>query len=292
VIELYNGIQYDEGAASSAGPVSAATADPNAQRQAGSLTRSRFEHYKMVESLSSFAMRKTDEEQFKYHAYMNNFDDLRAKADSIQNLQNVTADQNVSSSQQFFTYAYKETYQNSNPVKEGSWIDSTLAVPVSDSLQKAIVQTAISASTNMESYAAGRESTLKAMQKSKNEYSYQAHRKFTDAISCLIMFLIGAPLGAIIKKGGFGVPVLISIVFYIVMYIMITQGEKWVKSDLVPVYVGAWLANAILLLVGLYFVNRAKNDSRIFETDNYLVYLERIKHKWNARRQKSALSTG
>lgn len=291
VIELYNGVQYDEGTVAPSSSVSVGVADPNQKREAGSLTRSRFEHYKMVESLASFGMRKTDEEQFKYHAYMNNFSSLNSKADSIQNVQELTMKENVSTSRQYFTYAYKDTYQATPTVQAGAWIDSTLAVPVSDSLQKAIVATAISAATNMESFAAGREANLKAMQKSKNEYSLEAHGKFADAISCLIMFLIGAPLGAIIKKGGFGVPVLISIVFYIIMYVLITQGEKWAKNDLVPVAVGAWLANGILLFIGIYFVNQARNDSRIFDTDAYLVFVERIKQKWVAWKEKRSVTS-
>lgn len=286
VIELFNGVQYDESENGGTPTQSVAVQDADAQKTAGSFTRSSFQHYKMVESLASFGMRKTDEEQFKYHAYMNDLSSLNEKADSIQRIYTITVDQNISTSRQYFTYAYKPNYGMPEKVVPGSWIDSTLNVAVSDSLQKEILVAAKSSASNMESYAVGREINLKSMEKSRNEYSLEAHHKFTQALSCIIMFLIGAPLGAIIKKGGFGVPVLISIIFYILMYVFITQGNKWVTEGLVPVYVGAWLANGILLLFGLYFIDRAKNDSRLFDKDIYIIFVEKIKRKFVSKSKK------
>jgi len=288
VIELFNGIQYDE-SQGEASPRSAAVQDANAQKNAGNFTRSGFQHYKMVESLSSFGMRKTDEEQFKYHAFMNDLSSLNEKADSIQRVYVATIDQNINTSRQYFTYAYKPDYGEPKKIVPGNWIDSTLNVPVSDSLQKEILTAAKSAASNMESFASGREANLKSMEKSRNEYTLESHHKFTQALSCIIMFLIGAPLGAIIKKGGFGVPVLISIVFYILMYVLITQGNKWVTEGLVPVYIGAWMSNSILLLFGLYFIDRAKNDSRLFDKDIYTIFVDKLKRRISERKAKKII---
>ncbi len=123
--------------------------------------------------------------------------------------------------------------------------------------------------------------------KDANKYELEKHHKFTNALSCLIMFLIGAPLGAIIKKGGFGVPVLISILFFILLYVLTNQGDKWVKEGLLGVSIGAWMANTVLFLTGLYFVDRARSDSRLFEMDVYHMFIKRMKAKWADRFGKS-----
>ena len=81
------------------------------------------------------------------------------------------------------------------------------------------------------------------------------------------MFLIGASLGAIIKKGGLGVSVLISIIFVIVFYFLSMTGEKWAKESIVAVEYGMWGANFILFWAGLFFLRQAKNDSRILDAD-------------------------
>ena len=95
------------------------------------------------------------------------------------------------------------------------------------------------------------------------------------------MFLIGAPLGGIIKKGGFGLPVVIAIVFFIMMYVMTQQGDKAAKESRLAVQVGAWISNVVLFLFGLYFLKKAKNDSRLFEADVYAVYFNRFKEKFS-----------
>ena len=95
------------------------------------------------------------------------------------------------------------------------------------------------------------------------------------------MFLIGAPLGAIIKKGGFGVPVVVAVSFFILLYILTQQGDKMAKEGALILQVGAWLSNSILALIGAYFLKIALADSRLFETDFYRVVWDSIKNKWS-----------
>jgi lipopolysaccharide export system permease protein len=109
-----------------------------------------------------------------------------------------------------------------------------------------------------------------------NSYLIERDRKFTQSIACLIMFLIGAPLGAIIRKGGFGFPVLISIIFFILFYVFSIVGEKLAKEDVLPVWLGMWGANLILLPIGLFFLRQAKNDSRLFEGEVYSLFAARV----------------
>ena len=114
-------------------------------------------------------------------------------------------------------------------------------------------------------------------------FQIQWHKIWANSISCLIMFLIGAPLGAIIKKGGLGVPVLTSIIFFIIFYVLSILGEKWAKQEALTVPVGVWAANAILLVFGLIFLIQARKDARFFESDFYKVVMERFLRRFQSK---------
>ena len=289
VIELYNGTHYTEVPAAASGSVSYVTSPAVPGTAISNFRRDAFDHYKMTESLSSFGMKRTDEGQFKYHEFMKNIGDLTTTADSLRKSYDQTQKDLVPSSKQYYSYNYRTEIDKS--IKKGKWIDSLLVLPVSDSLKKEIFTNAKSASASMLSYVNLQSDYLQTKLKDANKYELEKHHKYTQALSCLIMFLIGAPLGAIIKKGGFGVPVLVSILFFILLYVLTNQGDKWVKEGLLVVPVGAWLANTILLLTGLYFVDRARSDSRLFEKDVYLMFIKKIKSRWASRFGKKELIT-
>jgi lipopolysaccharide export system permease protein len=110
-------------------------------------------------------------------------------------------------------------------------------------------------------------------------FKIQRYKIFAQAFSCMIMFLIGAPLGSIIKRGGFGFPVIVSIGFFIVYYVFMSIGEKWAKEEMVTPFFGVWLANFVLLPFGLFFLRQARLDARIFETDFYIVIIDQLKSR-------------
>jgi lipopolysaccharide export system permease protein len=100
-------------------------------------------------------------------------------------------------------------------------------------------------------------------------YEIAWYQKYSQAIACFVMFLIGAPLGAIIKKGGLGLPVLISILFFILYYMLTITGEKWAKEGVVDSFFGTFFSNLCLLPFGLFFLRQARKDARLFESDFY-----------------------
>ena len=104
----------------------------------------------------------------------------------------------------------------------------------------------------------------------------QWHKILANSIACLAMFLIGAPLGSIIKKGGLGVPVLVSILFFILYYVLDLMGVKWARQELVSVFVGVWMANAILFAIGFFFLRQARVDARLFDADFYHVVVDKL----------------
>jgi lipopolysaccharide export system permease protein len=116
---------------------------------------------------------------------------------------------------------------------------------------------------------------LNQLYRSKNEW----HRKLTLPISILIFFLIGAPLGAIIRKGGLGMPIVISVAFFVVYYIISIAGEKMAKEGTWDAAFGMWFSAIILLPIALYLTYIATNDSNLFNVDWYVIQYNKAKAK-------------
>ena len=112
-----------------------------------------------------------------------------------------------------------------------------------------------------------------------NKSGYESSKKVTQAVSCLIMFLIGAPLGAIIKRGGLGVPVLISVSFFIAFYVLTEISRKWAEELVMNPDLAVWFPNLVLLPFGIVFLIQARLDTRLLETDFYQVLIDRLKKR-------------
>lgn len=102
------------------------------------------------------------------------------------------------------------------------------------------------------------------------------NKKFTLSLSCLLFFLIGAPLGAIIRKGGLGLPVVVSILIFIFYYIVDTSGEKMAKEGAWDVLFGVWMSTMILSPIGVFLTYKANQDSGVFNMDVYRMFFRRL----------------
>lgn len=115
------------------------------------------------------------------------------------------------------------------------------------------------------------------------KYLVEWHRKFTLAVSCILLFFIGAPLGAIIKKGGFGLPLVISILLFILYYVLSIFGEKLVKQGVLPAFTGMWLSLFILFPLAIFLTYKASRDSQLFNAEAYKKALTTFTPKWLKR---------
>lgn len=116
-------------------------------------------------------------------------------------------------------------------------------------------------------------------------HGIELQRRFTLSFACLIFFFIGAPLGAIIKKGGIGTPLVISVFLFIVYYIFDNMGFKMARDGRIAVWEGVWLSSAVLLPLGIFFTYKAVGDSQVFNMDAYTAFFNRL----IGRRPKRAL---
>jgi len=111
-----------------------------------------------------------------------------------------------------------------------------------------------------------------------SRHQIEWHRKFTLSFACLIFFFIGAPLGAIIRKGGLGAPVVISVVMFIIYYIIDNTGYKMAREGLWTAMQGMWLSSSVLLPIGIFLTYKAAVDAVLFNTEEYLKFVQKIRN--------------
>lgn len=187
------------------------------------------------------------------------------------------------------TSARKAQQSNTNPVV----FDSTALAKI-DSIfnlrpPRDAIQGAANTARQIKSQIASSNSSIENYEKELITFQIQWHKIWASSFACIAMFLIGAPLGAIIKKGGLGVPFLVSIFFFIIYYVFTMQGEKLAKQHTIGVATGVWIADVILFCVGLVFLRQARVDARLFEADFYSVLKDRVNRWINQKRKPAAL---
>lgn len=111
-------------------------------------------------------------------------------------------------------------------------------------------------------------------------HQIEVHRKFTLSIACMVLFLIGAPMGAIIRKGGFGLPTVIAIMLFVAFHVISIMGEKFAREGVLEAYQGMWIAPLLLLPLGIVLTIKATTDSTLLDADSYLKPFERIRRSF------------
>jgi lipopolysaccharide export system permease protein len=266
-IKLFNGIDYQE-------------KYEGRRDKLYPLSRFIFEEHEMRIDMSGFKMDRTDEELFKEDHRMLNLDQLANKTDTLKRI-------NVERANQFY-----ETIQKSYLINDSlsrQQVSDTIQLASFDevfsTLSKEQKQQAYSIALNAVRTNKGRASAamIEMGYHQENLLSIQIewHRKFTFSIACLIMFFIGAPLGAIVKKGGLGMPVVISVVFFLLFWVLSIMGQKSAQEMVLEPYQGMWLATAVLFPLGFFFTYKATTDSAMFNLDSYFAFFKKLFKKKN-----------
>ena len=110
------------------------------------------------------------------------------------------------------------------------------------------------------------------------------HRKIVLSLACLVLFLVGAPLGSIIRRGGLGTPMVFAILFFMIYYFTSTTGEKMAKEDTISPLTGMWLATAVLTPIGIFLTYKALNDAPLLSREFY----DRLRANWQQRTKRKA----
>ena len=147
----------------------------------------------------------------------------------------------------------------------------------SDSINNRIKQYALNKIASIKSGISQFNVDKEVKEKDITMHLIEWHRKYSISLACLILFFIGAPLGAIIRKGGLGMPLVVAIVFFLIFHLLSLFGEKFVKQDILSPIVGMWLAIIVLAPVGIFLTYKAMNDSQLFNKDFYTRQMKKLK---------------
>ncbi len=121
--------------------------------------------------------------------------------------------------------------------------------------------------------------TLKDRQKVINGYNTEFHKRIAFSVACLVLFFVGTPLGSIIRKGGFGLPMIMAIVIFIIYFFISTLGKNMAESNTVSPFIGGWLATFVLLPFGILLMIRATNDKGVVNVDAFLQPINKFINK-------------
>jgi lipopolysaccharide export system permease protein len=226
--------------------------------------RSRFDKEVIRFDMSEFSMRRSNEEIFKDNYKMQSLGQLASNIDTLE--------LNLEERKVNFYENLRKNFKalSSNEISDSVQTYSSVLelFPLPQHAQ--VVEAALNMARSTRSYTISAKDDVAARSTRVNRYWIEVHRKFTLSIACLILFFIGAPLGAIIRKGGLGLPTVFSIVFFLIYYLLSITGEKFAKEGVWTVFEGMWLSSFILLPVGLFLTYKATTDSKLFEWEAYL----------------------
>lgn len=264
LMELYNGVDYQE-------------EKESGRNKIYPLTRFAFQKNEVRISLEGFNLDRTDERLFKNDYRMLNLAQLNVQEDSLVN--SISNRGEDSFNRIADDYQLKTSRKDSLQQKQ----DTTANYLRFDHLNRTQMNRIyIKALSNVRS-AKGRIAAAKieVEQKQRRMALIKAewHKKITLSLACLIMFFIGAPLGAIVRKGGLGMPVVISVIFFIVFWVLSMVGEKMVKEMVLLPYQGMWLSTVVLFPLGFFFTYMATTDSTIFNVDFYSNFFKKLFQK-------------
>ncbi|RYF96814.1 MAG: LptF/LptG family permease, partial [Chitinophagaceae bacterium] len=267
VLKLKDGIRYEE---------SAGNASYNPRQV---FSRMRFKETEPRFDFSSFQMSRTDESSFSNVTEMLNLKGLRTKQDSLKKQLDSVDKYNKTSTESYFKQSNVSKGYTKVKVPAVN-IKGNIAgyFPKADRL--VVIQNGYNQANMINQTLTNQmlDHGIRSKEIIKTFVEYQ--RKFTLAASCLVLFFIGAPLGAIIRKGGLGLPVVISVLFFLIYHIITTVAEKSVKEGSLSVEFGMWLAVIILTPVGAFLTYKASADSALFDLDYYKqLILKRFRKK-------------
>jgi lipopolysaccharide export system permease protein len=263
VLKLEDGVSYSEAAGNS---------NYNVRER---LIRRRFKETEQRFDISGMSkIHRTDENDFKSALQMMNLKQLK----DVENLSRRQGDSTVQAGFKLMTSYIKYFYV---PVKSESvkkYVPSN-GYPLANlktNEQISALQNASSEARSIQDLIKSRADRTKDLTNSVRRAILEYQKKFTLSAACIALFLIGAPLGAIIRKGGLGLPVVVSVIFFLIYYIISTIGEKSAKDgDLSPI-IGSWVAIFIITPIGFFLSYKAATDSVLFDMDSYKRFFNKL----------------
>ena len=246
--------------------------------------RMSFKQEQIKFSLASFDMTRSSEDMYKSYQQMMNIRQLSTSLDSLE--------RRFDNKQDAFTTGFERRWGNYNSLNlpEPRPDTTMVAVPTRElrwpllenydgETRAALVNMALGSAQNAKDNVTFNKLDLTSQTENINKHKKEWHKKFTLSIACIIFFFIGAPLGSIIRKGGLGLPVVISVAFFIIYHLISTIAERMAVFGDLNMFLGVWLSSLVLLPVGLFFTFKATTDAALFDGDSWKKFFKRLFNK-------------
>ncbi|MBQ3594612.1 MAG: LptF/LptG family permease [Bacteroidales bacterium] len=224
--------------------------------------------------ISDFNMTESDESTMKGHQSMLNLSQLVTAIDSLE----MNSQERLES--------YKNSFKNrmqhlsskhnvKNDKKKHAELDTItvfkwpLLENFSEKEQQSIVNMAITATKNQVDNIDINIKDFERQETNIRKHKQVMHEKFSLSIACLLFFFIGAPLGAIIRKGGLGLPIVISVIFFVIYYVITITSQRIAIAGDIPVFLGVWMSSIIILPIGVFLTIKATTDSALLDGESW-----------------------
>jgi lipopolysaccharide export system permease protein len=230
-----------------------------------------FKEYKKQFDLSSFQFAQTPDSVNKNNERVYSMRQLNKAIDSLKKENDKLRKQvktGVYTSNRFIKFI--DSTAKKKTVTDSLWKNAkSLDAMIPDSAKGQVEQRAINQINTMKSSLDITQQTLKDQSRIFRKHKIEWHRKLVLSLACVILFMVGAPLGSIIRKGGLGTPLIAAISFFMVFYFATTMGEKFAKENTLTPFTGMWLAAFILVPIGIFLTYKAMRDSQLFSKEWY-----------------------
>lgn len=270
IFTLYDGYNYSE------------MIDDKDYRTRRPFQKMLFKRQMVIFDMSQFDMKHMNEDAFKKHQTMLNIKQLNMAIDSL----NVAYDEKVERNNEALINRFqylnlnKENFARADSKikkKQGNaMVNDSIEVfnwPLLSNLpekeQQPVLSMAITNTSNMKENISININNMKRDRINIKKHEQVLNQKFTLSVACLLFFFIGAPLGAIIRKGGLGMPVVTSVVFFVIYYVITIIGERVAVNGDMSVFLGAWISSIVLFPVGIFLTFKATTDSALLDAESW-----------------------
>ncbi len=276
IFTLYNGYNYTD-----------VTSEDN-YKQKRPFERMSFKCEQLKFSLKDFDMTRSSEDMYKSSQQMMNLRQLNTAIDSLE--------RRYDDKREAFKQGFSRRWSNYTSIKEEPLAANrtpicdtvadtimTLQWPLlehyPDTMAIAIANMAAGSASNAKENAAFNKIDLNSQTENIMKHKKERHKKFTLSFACLIFFFIGAPLGSIIRKGGLGMPVVVSVLFFVVYHVISTIGERMAVFGGLNMFLGVWISSLVLLPVGIFLTFKATTDAALFDGDSWKKFFQKLFRK-------------
>lgn len=237
--------------------------------------RTKFEKTVYQINMSGFKLNRSDESLFENSHEMLNVFQIQKALDSL------SVEKNKASN--VFKESIKKNYLYFTPNQEVGVITSADKAALkevdkeidAEMKSRNVIEITIQKVKRLKESIIGQKEFEKTFQTNADLYKIEFHRKYALTFAILILFFVGAPLGAIVKKGGFGAPVVIACLLFMIYFVLTEIGEGLVTSKAASPFVGMWLASSVLAPFAIILMRSAANDSKVFDKDNWIKFFKR-----------------